>query len=259
MHERKRKRSREVRNERGRYFASPGHHVFHSRKVCFEKNFARDYNHVTVNKNLNDLIAMDFTGDDAKESNDPISEHATICDGDTSDLELDNFEELLIKPILEVSHHQSYNSQSSIPCIIQEDTPALYVDAALDQDNCVTGLGFVFKIGPHRVVASAKIHKPGSFTPIFAEGQALLEGISWCLSSQLRPEFIFTDCRNLVSKVNGHWKDQSALSSLVSKIRYSSNFPDVSLKYLPRQFNANAHSLAKEAIRLREEDDEELF
>ncbi|KAF4396493.1 hypothetical protein F8388_005763 [Cannabis sativa] len=117
------------------------------------------------------------------------------------------------------------------------------------------GLGFVFKIGLHRVVTSTKIHKPGASTPIFAESQAHLDGIAWCLSSQLKLEFMFTDCLNLVSKVNGHWKDQSTLSSLVLKIRHSfSNFPDASLKYFPRQFNANAHSLAKEAIRLREED-----
>ncbi|XP_060972565.1 uncharacterized protein LOC133038430 [Cannabis sativa] len=153
------------------------------------------------------------------------------------------------------SHQQSFSSQSSVPCIIQEDTPALSVDAALDHDNCVTGLGFVFKIGLHRVVTSTKIHKPGASTPIFAESQAHLDGLAWCLSSQLKLEFMFTDCLNLVSKVNGHWKDQSTLSSLVLKIRHSfSNFPDASLKYFPRQFNANAHSLAKEAIRLREED-----
>uniref|UniRef100_A0A803PK91 Reverse transcriptase zinc-binding domain-containing protein n=1 Tax=Cannabis sativa TaxID=3483 RepID=A0A803PK91_CANSA len=139
-----------------------------------------------------------------------------------------------------------FSSQSSVKCIIQEDTRALSVAAALDHDNCVTGLGFVFKIGLHRVVTSTKIHKPGASTPIFAESQAHLDGIAWCLSSQLKLEFMFTDCLNLVSKVNGHWKDQSTLSSLVLKIRHSfSNFPDASLKYFPRQFNANAHSLAK--------------
>ncbi|KAF4354581.1 hypothetical protein F8388_019566 [Cannabis sativa] len=96
------------------------------------------------------------------------------------------------------------------------DTPTLYVDAALDQDRCITGLGCVFKVGSHRIIDSAKIQKPGASSPIFAEAQALYHGLSWCLSSQLMPSFIFSDCLNLVSKVNGTWKDNSAISSLVA-------------------------------------------
>uniref|UniRef100_A0A803NH34 RNase H type-1 domain-containing protein n=1 Tax=Cannabis sativa TaxID=3483 RepID=A0A803NH34_CANSA len=89
---------------------------------------------------------------------------------------------------------------------------------------------------------------------------ALLQGISWCIDSQLQPEFIFSDCLNLVTKVNGDWQDLSALSGLVSQIRLLfSNFPEASLKYLPRQFNANAHCLAKDAIKSREEAHKELF
>ncbi|KAF4351330.1 hypothetical protein F8388_001543 [Cannabis sativa] len=85
-------------------------------------------------------------------------------------------------------------------------------------------------------------------------------GISWCIDSQLQPEFIFSDCLNLVTKVNGDWQDLSALSGLVSQIRLLfSNFPEASLKYLPRQFNANAHCLAKDAIKSREEAHKELF
>ncbi|KAF4353807.1 hypothetical protein G4B88_009401 [Cannabis sativa] len=79
-----------------------------------------------------------------------------------------------------------------------------------------------------------------------------MEGLSWCLSLHMQPKFIFTDCLNLVSKVIGKWKDNSALSSLVSKIRQSfSYFPASSLHHLSRQFNVEAHHLAKEAIRQR--------
>ncbi|KAF4378507.1 hypothetical protein G4B88_027567 [Cannabis sativa] len=136
---------------------------------------------------------------------------------------------------------------------IPTDNTALFVDATLDQSSSVTGLCFVFKQGSHQVLASASIRKPGAPTPIFAEGQALLEGLSWDLSLQLQPDLIFTDYLNLVSKVNGEWNDNFALSSLVSKIRQSfSNFPAASLHHLPRQFNAEAHHLAKEALRQRE-------
>ncbi|KAF4350969.1 hypothetical protein F8388_021676 [Cannabis sativa] len=144
--------------------------------------------------------------------------------------------------------------------IITEDSPALYVDAALDHNNGLTGIGFTFKIGHHEIVASENRLLLGASTPIFAEGQALLEGISWCIESQLQPAFIFSDCLNLVSKVNGDWQDYSALSGLVSQFRlFFSNFLEASLKYLPRQFNIDAHCLAKDAIKLREEGREELF
>ncbi|KAF4348744.1 hypothetical protein F8388_008548 [Cannabis sativa] len=103
----------------------------------------------------------------------------------------------------------------------------------LEHTNCVTGLGFVIKRGSNQVLASASIQKPSAPTSIFAEGQALLEGLSWCLSLQMQPNFIITDCLNLVTKVNGQWQDNSALSSLVSKIRQSfSNFPATSLHHL---------------------------
>ncbi|KAF4357017.1 hypothetical protein F8388_001099 [Cannabis sativa] len=150
------------------------------------------------------------------------------------------------------SAHQSSITTHTISDRMGDDSTTLFVDAALDQENCVTCFGFVFKKGPNQIVASTMAHKLGASTPIFAEGQALLEGLSWCVSSQLKPDLIFTDCLNLASKVTGTWQDQSALSSLVSLIRLSiSNFPGVSLQHLPRQLNVQAHSLAKDAIRLQ--------
>ncbi|KAF4384443.1 hypothetical protein G4B88_028517 [Cannabis sativa] len=119
-------------------------------------------------------------------------------------------------------------------------------------------LGFVFKVGPHCIIDSASIQKPGASSPILAEAQALYHGLSWCLSSQLLPRFVFSDCLNLVSKVNSIWKDNSVLSSLVAQIRLSfSNFPGVSFLHLPRKLNRSVHSLAKEAIRMREDDHED--
>uniref|UniRef100_A0A803P9U8 Reverse transcriptase domain-containing protein n=1 Tax=Cannabis sativa TaxID=3483 RepID=A0A803P9U8_CANSA len=116
------------------------------------------------------------------------------------------------------------------------------------------GTGFIFKIGHRHSVASQHRLLPGASTPIFAEGQALLQSLLWCLDFHLHPKFVFSDCLNLVSKVNNDWQDLSALSGLVSRIRLLfSNFPEASLHYLPRQFNTDAHGLAKEAIRSREE------
>ncbi|KAF4392196.1 hypothetical protein F8388_012652 [Cannabis sativa] len=166
----------------------------------------------------------------------------------------------LVDHSVSVSNQRTHHSQLFSVDDFQEDSPALYVDAALDHNHGLTGIGFTFKIGHHQIVASENRRLPGASTPIFAEGQALLQGLSWCVDSQLQPEFIFSDYLNLVSKVKGNWQDHSVLSGLVSQIKlFFSNFPEASLKYLPRQFNTVAHRLAKDAIRLREEGHEELI
>ncbi|KAF4356523.1 hypothetical protein G4B88_001071 [Cannabis sativa] len=109
-----------------------------------------------------------------------------------------------------VSTQISHHSPLLLVDDFQEDSPSLFIDAVLD-------------------------HKNDASTPIFAEGQALLQGLLWCIDSQLQPKFIFSDCLNLVSKVNGDWQDLSALSGLVSRIRLLfSNFPEASLQYFPR-------------------------
>ncbi|KAF4400797.1 hypothetical protein G4B88_004340 [Cannabis sativa] len=152
------------------------------------------------------------------------------------------------------------SSPPALHHILQEDTPAVFVDASLNHEDIATGLGLLFKKGPHQILNSPKFYKARASTPIFAEAQALYEGIQWYISSQLNPRFIFTDCLNLVTKVNGTWHDHSTLSSIIVKIRISlSNYPEASLLHLPRQFNKNAHSLAKAALRLRDEDLEEFI
>ncbi|KAF4374440.1 hypothetical protein F8388_015991 [Cannabis sativa] len=140
------------------------------------------------------------------------------------------------------------------PGSLSEDQFGEYQEAqrinGADSPSADTSLGFVIKRGSNQVFASASIQKLGAPTPIFVEGQALLEGLSWCLSFQMQ----FTDCLNLVLKVNGQWQDNSALSSLVSKIRQSfSNFSAASLHHLSRQFNTESHNSAKEALRQRKD------
>ncbi|KAF4388225.1 hypothetical protein F8388_021055 [Cannabis sativa] len=113
----------------------------------------------------------------------------------------------------------------------------------------------VYMQGLSHIQQSARIFKPGASSPIFAEAQALYEGLHWCFSSNLQPRFVFSDCINLVSKVNGNWHDYSPLSSLVHQIRtFLSRFPEATLLHVPRQHNDKAHSLAKLALRLRDED-----
>ncbi|KAF4390567.1 hypothetical protein F8388_006064 [Cannabis sativa] len=122
-----------------------------------------------------------------------------------------------------------------------------------DQLRNFTGAGFALKRGHQIVLASNGNRLPGVVSPIFSEGQALFHGLNWCFQNQFTPQVVFSDCLNLVSKVNGDWQDNSALSGLVSRIRLLfSNFPGASLQYIPRQFNMDAHNLAREALRFRD-------
>ncbi|KAF4361830.1 hypothetical protein F8388_016416 [Cannabis sativa] len=129
----------------------------------------------------------------------------------------------------------SRTAQQQHPPLLHPDSPSLFVDAALDHKNGLTGTGFIFKLGFQTVLASHCRHLPGVVPPIFDEGHALILSLKWCLDSQLSPKFVFSDCLNLVFKVNSAWQDNSALSGLVSRIRsLFSNFPDASLQCLPR-------------------------
>ncbi|KAF4349724.1 hypothetical protein G4B88_030938 [Cannabis sativa] len=157
--------------------------------------------------------------------------------------------------------HSSGSEQTTTHCpfvldhIFAPSTTALFVDAALNTNTPATGIGMVFMQGLSRVQHSARIFKPGASSPLFAEAQALYEGLNWCVSSNLQPRFVFSDCINLISKVNGNWHDNSPLSSLVHRIRtFLSSFPEATLLHVPRQHNDKPHSLAKLALRPRDED-----
>ncbi|XP_060965331.1 uncharacterized protein LOC133034293 [Cannabis sativa] len=179
-----------------------------------------------------------------------------------------NVEEFVVNYLQEYNdaqHSQQHHTQpSEVTSITQSshqhcllslspDTPALFVDAAIDHHKGLTGTSFVFKRGYQTVLASQYRRLPGVVSPIFSEGQALLQSLKWCIDSQFTPQVVFSDCLNLVSKVNGDWQDNSALSGLVSRIRLLfSNFPSASLQFLPRQFNVEAHNCAREALRSRE-------
>ncbi|KAF4346592.1 hypothetical protein G4B88_022259 [Cannabis sativa] len=93
-----------------------------------------------------------------------------------------------------------HTSHQHLPPSLSPDTPALFVDAAIDHHNGLTGAGFVFKRGYQTVLASQYRRLPGVVSPIFSEGQALLQSLKWCIDSQFSPQVVFSDCLNLVSK-----------------------------------------------------------
>uniref|UniRef100_A0A803PSF4 Reverse transcriptase domain-containing protein n=1 Tax=Cannabis sativa TaxID=3483 RepID=A0A803PSF4_CANSA len=141
---------------------------------------------------------------------------------------IDNVQDIVLSFLQDYQDAQIHSSVSSMtnnhsPAVLDHillpSTTALFVDAALSTNAPATGIGMVFMQGLSHIQQSARIFKPGASSPIFAEAQALCEGLQWCLSSNLTPRFIFSDCINLVSKVNGNWHDYSPLSTLILQIR----------------------------------------
>ncbi|KAF4395140.1 hypothetical protein G4B88_018010 [Cannabis sativa] len=76
----------------------------------------------------------------------------------------------------------------------------LMVDVALNQNMMKTGLGAVIKQSPHCIAAAHSTSKLGASTPLFAEAQALFEGLQ------------FTQKKNFVIRKEGSLKPHRSLS-----------------------------------------------
>ncbi|KAF4378945.1 hypothetical protein F8388_022032 [Cannabis sativa] len=133
------------------------------------------------------------------------------------------------------SHHSVSHCSAVLDQVLTPTSTALFVDAALNTHNPATGFGLVFMQGLSQVHQSTKFFRPGASSPLFAEAQALYEGLKWCVASNLQPRFVFSDCLNLITKVNGNWQDNSSLSSLVQRIRtFLSSFPEATLMHVKK-------------------------
>ncbi|KAF4401726.1 hypothetical protein G4B88_000774 [Cannabis sativa] len=99
-------------------------------------------------------------------------------------------------------------------------------------------------------MAGHSLSKWGASTSLFAEAQALLEGLHWCTAIKIPLASIESDCLQLIPKVKSSWKDDSALSSVIELIRKSlSQFPNASLYHISTIVNCVAQHHAREALR----------
>lgn len=89
---------RELKNGKGRYFGSPDINASESKTTVSEKHFAQGYNDLSLEGTCADFIAIDVSDDDTGECNDSRNSQITFCDGDNSDLESEDLDEL-IKPL----------------------------------------------------------------------------------------------------------------------------------------------------------------
>ncbi|XP_022749074.1 uncharacterized protein LOC111298604 isoform X2 [Durio zibethinus] len=89
------KRSTEQKNARGRYF---GIDILEPKRMVSERHEALDHDDIFFDGKLSDYIGLDVSDDEAGELNHVMFDQTTFGDNDSSDLQLDDLDEL-IKPV----------------------------------------------------------------------------------------------------------------------------------------------------------------
>ncbi|XP_060974663.1 uncharacterized protein LOC133039744 [Cannabis sativa] len=146
------------------------------------------------------------------------------------------------------SHATAKQNQSS------EGSYQLYTDAAINIRNSKIGLGAVVKDWNEKVIAGFSLPILAQATPIMAEAMALESALIWCYNIRIPLANIYTDSKQLASKINSPKKELSALADVIEDIKsFLSYIPNVSVHFLPRDCNTHAHHMAKEALGLDEE------
>uniref|UniRef100_A0A803NWP6 Reverse transcriptase domain-containing protein n=1 Tax=Cannabis sativa TaxID=3483 RepID=A0A803NWP6_CANSA len=142
---------------------------------------------------------------------------------------------------------------SSVPQA-KEGSYQLYTDATIHDRNGKIGLGAVIKDWNGQVIAGFSVPLLAKITPALAEAWALRLGLNWCCNVRIPLSTIFTDCKQLTSKIFSRKKELSALADVILDIKNSlSHFPNATVCYTPRGNNIHAHQMAKGALGLDEE------
>uniref|UniRef100_A0A803PJT8 Reverse transcriptase domain-containing protein n=1 Tax=Cannabis sativa TaxID=3483 RepID=A0A803PJT8_CANSA len=127
-------------------------------------------------------------------------------------------------------------------------------DAATDTKHSKIGLGAIIKDWTGRIIAGILLPIPALVSPLMAEAMALKSALDWCCSIRIPLASIFTDSKQLISKINSSKKELSALPNIVEDIKSSSSyFPTSSICFVPRDSNTYAHHMAQNALGLEEE------
>jgi ribonuclease H / adenosylcobalamin/alpha-ribazole phosphatase len=115
------------------------------------------------------------------------------------------------------------------------------------------GIGVYAAEGTHTQVPVFTIAEYiGTATNNFAEYTAVIRALETCKEKKYTKESLafFLDSKLVVEQVQGHWKvKEQTLVPLVERVRaLSSEYPQVTFTYIPREQNARADALANEAM-----------
>uniref|UniRef100_A0A803QCJ3 Reverse transcriptase domain-containing protein n=1 Tax=Cannabis sativa TaxID=3483 RepID=A0A803QCJ3_CANSA len=149
-----------------------------------------------------------------------------------------------------VHNQQATGIEKTVP----QNCYQLNMDAALCAEHMKLGFGAVIKDWQGNLVVGLSIPAAGNLQPTMAKALALRAGLIWCHHIKILLAVVDADSKMLVNRVLGRKSDLLALSDVVEDIRSSlSLFPNVILRHTSKQFNCNAHSLARRALGQDEE------
>ncbi len=125
----------------------------------------------------------------------------------------------------------------------------LYTDGASSSNPGPSGIGFVVYKNDKKIFEGSKYI--GISTNNQAEYTALVEGLRFLISKNIKEVDVFLDSQLVVKQLNGAYKVRN---TYIKKLFYRvvslmKEFKGISIKYIPREKNKEADKLAKSAIR----------
>uniref|UniRef100_A0A803QMZ3 Reverse transcriptase domain-containing protein n=1 Tax=Cannabis sativa TaxID=3483 RepID=A0A803QMZ3_CANSA len=130
----------------------------------------------------------------------------------------------------------------------------LNVDAALNQEQKILGVGAIIRNENGNVIAALSKPVQGCFRSDELEAKALFHSLNWARQLQLRITHVETDALRVSSAINSPFKNLSSFDDLIMDVCYLLFFfSGVTVSHVKRNANQAAHGLARYALELDED------
>nr|GMD79688.1 uncharacterized protein LOC109160490 [Ipomoea batatas] len=128
-----------------------------------------------------------------------------------------------------------------------------YVDAALFEDHGLARYGAIMLNNANKLVAACAGTRTCSIDPYLAEMWAIKEALSWIKGHDWGPVTILTDCMNACNSLNCQMDDRSYAGIITKECKsIMVTLNHVSIRYVARTLNTQAHDLAKSTLMYRD-------
>uniref|UniRef100_A0A803QED6 Reverse transcriptase domain-containing protein n=1 Tax=Cannabis sativa TaxID=3483 RepID=A0A803QED6_CANSA len=128
------------------------------------------------------------------------------------------------------------------------------VDAAVNQEHKILGVGAIIRDGNGNVVAAFSKPVQGCFRSDELEAKALFHSLNWAKQLQLQITHVETDALRVSSAINSTLRNLSSFDDLIMDVCYLlSFFSGVTVSHVKRNANQAAYGLAKYALGLDED------
>ncbi|XP_058746722.1 uncharacterized protein LOC131619666 [Vicia villosa] len=122
------------------------------------------------------------------------------------------------------------------------------VDAGFNKQGGTTNRGWCVRDDTGNFIFAGIAWDIGTLTILEAEALALKEAIQGAISSQLDKVIFESDSQGVVQAIDSNYKGDSEFSLIIKSINsLLQAFPNFEVKFIKRQANSVAHSLAKAA------------